>query len=113
MDRCDQTGRLETRRSDRPGLSRQHKPARPGRATAHEVRLAQTLEAATGGPVAAFEAAAALPPSRRQRKLAEFDIMNQLLAAGETSARLEVLVVGSQLTRERFPVGVDRYRLLT
>jgi hypothetical protein len=39
-------------------------------------RLAQTLEAASGGPVAAFEAAAALPWTRRQRKLTELDTMN-------------------------------------
>jgi glyoxylase-like metal-dependent hydrolase (beta-lactamase superfamily II) len=79
----------------------------------HDVRLAQTLEAASGGPVTAFEAAAALPWTRRQRKLAELDVMNQLLATGETSAHLEVLVVRGQLTRERSSDGVDRYRLLS
>jgi glyoxylase-like metal-dependent hydrolase (beta-lactamase superfamily II) len=79
----------------------------------HEVRLAQTLEAAGGGPVTAFEAAAALPWTRRNRKLAELDVMNQLLATGETSAHLEVLVVRGQLARERSPEGVDRYRVLS
>jgi len=75
----------------------------------HETRLAQTLEAATSGPVTAFEAAAALPWTRRQRKLAELDTMNQLLATGETAAHLEVLVVRGQLTRERSPEGIDLY----
>jgi glyoxylase-like metal-dependent hydrolase (beta-lactamase superfamily II) len=77
----------------------------------HEIRLAQTLEVATGGPVTAFEVASALPWTRRERKLIELDTMNQLLATGETAAHLEVLVARGQLTRERSPEGVDRYRL--
>jgi len=77
----------------------------------HETRLAQTLEAATAGPVTAFAAAGALPWTRRQRKLTELDIMNQLLATGETAAHLEVLVARGQLTRDRTPEGLDLYRL--
>jgi glyoxylase-like metal-dependent hydrolase (beta-lactamase superfamily II) len=77
----------------------------------HETRLAQTLDAAADGPVTAFEAAGALPWTRRQRKLTELDIMNQLLATGETAAHLEVLVARGQLARERDPEGVDRYGL--
>ncbi|HET9079664.1 MAG TPA: MBL fold metallo-hydrolase [Trebonia sp.] len=75
----------------------------------HETRLAQTLEAAAAGPVTAFAAAGALPWTRRQRKFAELDLMNQLLATGETSAHLEVLVARGQLTRERSPEGIDLY----
>jgi len=75
----------------------------------HETRLAQTLEAASDGPVTAFEAAGALPWTRRQRKLAELDPMNQLLATGETAAHLEVLVIRGQLVRETTPAGVDRF----
>jgi glyoxylase-like metal-dependent hydrolase (beta-lactamase superfamily II) len=75
----------------------------------HETRLAQTLEAATDGPVTAFEAAGELPWTRRKRKLTELDIMNQLLATGETAAHLEVLVVRGQLVRERSPEGIDFY----
>ena len=77
----------------------------------HETRLAQTLEAATAGPVTAFEAAGALPWTRRQRKLTELDTMNQLLATGETAAHLEVLVARGQLTRDRTPDGLDLYSL--
>jgi glyoxylase-like metal-dependent hydrolase (beta-lactamase superfamily II) len=77
----------------------------------HETRLAQTLEAATAGPVTAFKAAGALPWTRRQRKLTELDIMNQLLATGETAAHLEVLVARGQLTRERTVEGLDLYGL--
>ena len=77
----------------------------------HETRLAQTLEAAADGPVTAFAAAGALPWTRRKRKLTELDVMNQLLATGETAAHLEVLVVRGQLVRERSPEGIDFYRL--
>ena len=77
----------------------------------HETRLAQTLDAAADGPVTAFKAAGALPWTRRQRKLTDLDIMNQLLATGETAAHLEVLVARGQLTRDRAPDGTDRFRL--
>jgi glyoxylase-like metal-dependent hydrolase (beta-lactamase superfamily II) len=75
----------------------------------HEIRLAQTLEAASDGPVTAFQAAGALPWTRRQRKLTELDPMNQLLATGETAAHLEVLVIRGQLSRETTPDGIDHY----
>ena len=77
----------------------------------HETRLGQTLEVATGGPVTAFQVAGALPWTRRKRRLTELDVMNQLLATGETAAHLEVLVTRGQLVRERSPEGVDFYRL--
>ncbi|MGH3253515.1 MAG: MBL fold metallo-hydrolase, partial [Trebonia sp.] len=77
----------------------------------HETRLAQTLEAATAGPVTAFMVAGVLPWTRRQRKLTELDTMNQLLATGETAAHLEVLVVRGQLARDRSPEGIDFYRV--
>jgi glyoxylase-like metal-dependent hydrolase (beta-lactamase superfamily II) len=76
----------------------------------HQTRLEQTLAAATDGPVTAFEVAGALPWTRRKRRLAELDMMNQLLATGETAAHLEVLVARGDLVRERTPEGVDRYR---
>jgi glyoxylase-like metal-dependent hydrolase (beta-lactamase superfamily II) len=75
----------------------------------HETRLARTLEVAIGGPVAAFDVAAQLPWTRRQRKLAELDPMNQLLAVGETAAHLEVLVIRGQLVRETSAAGIDLY----
>ena len=75
----------------------------------HETRLEQTLEAAADGPVTAFQVAGALPWTRRQRRLTELDLMNQLLATGETAAHLEVLVTRGQLVRERSPEGIDFY----
>jgi glyoxylase-like metal-dependent hydrolase (beta-lactamase superfamily II) len=75
----------------------------------HEGRLGQTLDAASGDPVTAFQAASAIPWTRRQRKFADLDPMNQLLAVGETAAHLEVLVVRGQLTRRASPEGVDTY----
>ncbi len=77
----------------------------------HETRLAQTMEIAATGQVTAFEVAAQLPWTRRQRKLAELDLINQLLATGETSAHLEVLVARGQLSHERSADGIDRYRI--
>jgi glyoxylase-like metal-dependent hydrolase (beta-lactamase superfamily II) len=76
----------------------------------HETRLALTLQAATPGPVTASTVAAELPWTRRQRKLAELDPMNQLLATGETAAHLEVLVIRGQLARHRAADGIDYYR---
>ena len=77
----------------------------------HETRLEQTLEAATGGPVTAYQAAGAIPWTRRQHKFADLNPMNQLLAVGETAAHLEVLVVRGQLTRHTSAGGVDSYAI--
>lgn len=75
----------------------------------HEVRLEQTLQAAVAGCGTAFAVASALPWTRRQRKFTDLDVMNQLLATGETAAHLEVLVARGQLARERSPEGIDLY----
>ncbi len=77
----------------------------------HEIRLDQTLAVAAGGPVTAFEVAAELPWTRRQRKFADLDPMNQLLAVGETAAHLEVLFVRGQLSRETSAEGIDFYAI--
>lgn len=77
----------------------------------HETRLEQTREAASAGPVTAFQAASAIPWTRRQRKFADLDPMSQLLAVGETAAHLEVLVIRGQLARDTSPEGVDSYAL--
>jgi glyoxylase-like metal-dependent hydrolase (beta-lactamase superfamily II) len=76
----------------------------------HETRLAQTLAAASAGPVSALAAARMIPWTRRQRKFDDLDPMSQILAVGETSAHLEVLVLRGQLTHDTSPEGVDMYR---
>ena len=77
----------------------------------HETRLGQTLDVAAAGPVTAFAVAAALPWTRRKRRLAELDPMNQMLAVGESAAHLEVLVLRGTLTRLTSPEGVYLYTL--
>jgi glyoxylase-like metal-dependent hydrolase (beta-lactamase superfamily II) len=77
----------------------------------HEKRLEQTLDAASGDPVTAYQAASTIPWTRRQLKLAELEPMNQLLAIGETAAHLEVLVLRGQLARHTTPEGVVTYAL--
>ena len=77
----------------------------------HETRLSQTLDAASAGPVTALGAAETIPWTRRQRKFADLDMMSQLLAVGETSAHLEVLVLRGQLVRHTTQEGVDTYTL--
>jgi glyoxylase-like metal-dependent hydrolase (beta-lactamase superfamily II) len=79
----------------------------------HETRLAQTLAAASAGPVTAFDAAKGIPWTRRQRKFADLDPMSQVLAIGETAAHLEVLVVRGQLSRRRTGEGVETYGVPT
>jgi glyoxylase-like metal-dependent hydrolase (beta-lactamase superfamily II) len=75
----------------------------------HESRLEQALGVAGGDPVTAYQAASAIPWTRRQRKFADLDPMNQLLAVGETAAHLEVLVFRGQLERRTSAAGVDSY----
>jgi glyoxylase-like metal-dependent hydrolase (beta-lactamase superfamily II) len=75
----------------------------------HETRLARIYEAASGGPVTARDVAAALPWTRRERRLTDLDPMNQLLAIGETAAHLEVLLARGQLIRTTSDEGVDFY----
>ena len=77
----------------------------------HETRLEQTREAASGEPVTAFQAASAIPWTRRLRKFADLDPMSQLLAVGETAAHLEVLVVRGQLARRASVEGIDTYEV--
>jgi glyoxylase-like metal-dependent hydrolase (beta-lactamase superfamily II) len=77
--------------------------------THHDERLAQTQDAASGGPVTAFQAAGSIPWTRRKRKFSDLDMMSQVLAIGETAAHLEVLVARGQLTRHTTEEGVDIY----
>jgi glyoxylase-like metal-dependent hydrolase (beta-lactamase superfamily II) len=59
----------------------------------HEERLAATLAAVRDGAGTAYEAARLLGWTRRHRRFDDLDLFNQTLAAGETAAHLDVLVV--------------------
>jgi glyoxylase-like metal-dependent hydrolase (beta-lactamase superfamily II) len=63
----------------------------------HEERLAATLAAVRDGAGTAYEAARRLGWTRRHRRFDELDLFNQTLAAGETAAHLDVLVVRGEL----------------
>jgi len=63
----------------------------------HEDRLAETLAAVRDGAGTAFDAARRLGWTRRRRAFDDLDLFNQTLAAGETAAHLEVLVVRREL----------------
>lgn len=73
----------------------------------HERRLTATLETVRGGAATAYDAAQALPWTRRERGFTELDVFNQLLAVGETAAHLDLLVSESRLTARE----VDEVRL--
>lgn len=60
--------------------------------THHEDRLAATLEAVRTGTGTAHETASSLGWTRRNRRFAELDLFNQVLATAETAAHLDVLV---------------------
>jgi glyoxylase-like metal-dependent hydrolase (beta-lactamase superfamily II) len=64
----------------------------------HEHRLTATAEAVEHGAHTAFEAAHYLPWTRRERRLDELDMFNQILAIFETLAHLRVLVDRGWLT---------------
>jgi len=63
----------------------------------HEERLAATLAAVRDGAGTAYEAARRLGWTRRHRRFDDLDLFNQTLAAGETAAHLDVLVIRGEL----------------
>ena len=64
----------------------------------HEQRLARTAETIAAGATTAYEAADKLGWTRRQRKLAELDPFNRMLAVTETMAHLDLLVYQGRLS---------------
>jgi glyoxylase-like metal-dependent hydrolase (beta-lactamase superfamily II) len=63
----------------------------------HEQRLARSAETIVAGATTAYEAAQRLAWTRRERKLAELDPFNQMLAVSETKAHLDLLVYQGKL----------------
>ncbi|MGH8862112.1 MAG: MBL fold metallo-hydrolase [Jatrophihabitantaceae bacterium] len=74
----------------------------------HDERLTATADAVAGGASTGFEVARVLGWTRRQRRLDDLDLFNQVLAVNETVAHLEVLVERGWLVRT-VEDGVDRY----
>jgi glyoxylase-like metal-dependent hydrolase (beta-lactamase superfamily II) len=66
----------------------------------HEDRLNACLERIGAGAHTAYEAAMALPWTRRGRRLSELDPFNQMLAVLETGVHLDLLVAQGRLARE-------------
>jgi glyoxylase-like metal-dependent hydrolase (beta-lactamase superfamily II) len=75
----------------------------------HEDRLTATADAVAAGAHTGFEVAARIGWTRRQRKLAELDMFNQIMAVHETMAHLEVLVERGWLTRTVVD-GITQYQ---
>jgi glyoxylase-like metal-dependent hydrolase (beta-lactamase superfamily II) len=74
----------------------------------HDQRLTATAEAVDRGAHTAFEAAQALPWTRRKRRYDELDLFNQILAIHETMAHLRVLVERGWLTESAVD-GIARF----
>lgn len=79
----------------------------------HDLRLAETHQAAVAGRATAYEVAKALKWTRRQRLFSELDPISQFLAVNETGAHLAVLATRGQLAHEVSEDGVDLYQPVT
>ncbi|MBE9375491.1 MBL fold metallo-hydrolase [Saccharopolyspora sp. HNM0983] len=78
----------------------------------HEARLDSTAQVVRDGASTAYEAALRLGWTRRERALLDLDLVNQVLAVGETEAHLEVLVRRGVL-RSEGAGRPERYRPAT
>jgi glyoxylase-like metal-dependent hydrolase (beta-lactamase superfamily II) len=65
----------------------------------HEQRLDATADKIAHGASTGFEVANALTWTRREKRLDDLDLMNQIMAINETVAHLEVLVERGVLTK--------------
>ena len=66
----------------------------------HEDRLDACLNRVTAGEHTAYEAALALPWTRRGRRFAELDPFNQMLAVLETGVHLDLLAAQGRLASD-------------
>jgi glyoxylase-like metal-dependent hydrolase (beta-lactamase superfamily II) len=62
----------------------------------HDARLGAMLAVLSDGPRTAYEVARAVRWTRRDKELTELDLMNQMLAVGETLSHLDLLVARGQ-----------------
>jgi glyoxylase-like metal-dependent hydrolase (beta-lactamase superfamily II) len=75
----------------------------------HDSRLRAMTEVLSAGELTASEVAGAIPWTSRQRKLADLDPMNQMLAICETVYHLNLLVAKSAATCRTDDDGVRSY----
>jgi glyoxylase-like metal-dependent hydrolase (beta-lactamase superfamily II) len=76
----------------------------------HAHRLRAMADVLSSGPATAYQVALALPWTSRQRRLADLDVMNQMLAICETAYHLDLLVAQSAAVSQ-VDGGVRRYHL--
>ena len=74
----------------------------------HDTRLNQMAKVVLAGASTAYEVAAAVPWTRREKALADLDLFNRMLAVNETMAHLDLLVDQRRLSA-RDEDGVTRY----
>jgi len=77
----------------------------------HDRRLALMAEVLTGSERTGYDVARAIGWTRRERKLDELDLMNQMLAICETIYHLDLLVAQARAVSSTGEDGVRRYRL--
>jgi glyoxylase-like metal-dependent hydrolase (beta-lactamase superfamily II) len=77
----------------------------------HADRLRIMADVVAAGPCTGYDVALAIGWTRRQRKLAELDLMNQMLAICETVYHLDLLVAQEAAVSLTGDDGVRRYRL--
>jgi glyoxylase-like metal-dependent hydrolase (beta-lactamase superfamily II) len=77
----------------------------------HAMRLRAMADVLSDGEHTGYEVALSIGWTSRQRKLAELDLINQMLAIGETVYHLDLLVAQSSAVSHTGEDGVRRYRL--
>jgi len=77
----------------------------------HDQRLALMAEVLAGDESTGYDVARAIGWTRRERKLDELDLMNQMLAICETIYHLDLLVAQERAVSHTGEDGVRRYRL--
>jgi glyoxylase-like metal-dependent hydrolase (beta-lactamase superfamily II) len=76
----------------------------------HDARLATMLAVLDDGPFTAYQVALAVRWTSRNRSFSDLDMMNKVLAIGETLAHLDLLVARGRATAETDEDGVMRFR---
>ena len=76
----------------------------------HDVRLATMLAILDDGPFTAYQVALAVRWTSRNRSFDDLDMMNKVLAIGETLAHLDLLVARGQAAADSAEDGVTWFR---